>query len=171
MDNNRLRKLVFAALFTALCCVFTMYPKFPTPLGYIHGGDAFVVLAAFVLGPGWGAAAAGIGSALADVLSGYAQYALATFVIKALMSICAALILNAFKEKRGFATALLAGVAAEIVMILGYLGYEALLLGYGAAALGSVPTNCIQAAFGAVVGAAFFAALQKADFFRRYPLD
>ena len=46
MNGNK--KLIYAALFAALCCVITMYPKFPTLFGYIHAGDALVLLAAYV---------------------------------------------------------------------------------------------------------------------------
>lgn len=41
-----LKKLVMAALFAALACVATMSIKIPTPgtSGYIHPGDAIVIL-------------------------------------------------------------------------------------------------------------------------------
>ena len=58
MNGNK--KLIYAALFAALCCVITMYPKFPTLFGYIHAGDALVLLAAYVLGPVWGSFAAAL---------------------------------------------------------------------------------------------------------------
>ena len=72
MTGNK--KLIYAALFAALCCVITMYPKFPTLFGYIHAGDALVLLAAYVLGPLWGSLAAALGSSLADLMAGYVQY-------------------------------------------------------------------------------------------------
>ena len=50
-------------------------------------------------------------------------------------------------------------------MVLGYLAYEALVLGYGAAAVGGVPMNCIQGAFGVIAGAALYVALSKTKFF------
>lgn len=42
--------------------------------GYVNLGDCAVLMSAWVLGPLYGGAAAGIGSALADLLSGYAHY-------------------------------------------------------------------------------------------------
>ena len=79
-----LKKLVMAALFAALACVATMSIKIPTPgtSGYIHPGDAIVILAGVVLGPAWGFLAGGIGSAMADLLGGYFVYVPITFVIK-----------------------------------------------------------------------------------------
>ena len=59
MKDNTIKKLVFAALFAALSCAATMVIRIPTPIGgYIHAGDAVVLLSAFLLGPWWGAAAA-----------------------------------------------------------------------------------------------------------------
>ena len=89
-----LKKLVMAALFAALACVATMSIKIPTPgtSGYIHPGDAIVILAGVVLGPAWGFLAGGIGSAMADLLGGYFVYVPITFVIKGLVSLCSALL-------------------------------------------------------------------------------
>ena len=93
MKDKTVRKLVFAALFAALSCVATMVIKIPTPIGgYIHVGDAVVLLAGFLLGPWWGAAAAGLGSALYDLLAGGYDpgQALITFVSKFAMAwVCA----------------------------------------------------------------------------------
>lgn len=59
------------ALFAALACVATMSIRIPTPGtgGYIHPGDAIVILSGVVLGPGYGFLAAGIGSALSDLIA------------------------------------------------------------------------------------------------------
>ena len=47
MKDETIKKLVFAALFAALSCVATMVIRIPTPIGgYIHAGDAVVLLAA-----------------------------------------------------------------------------------------------------------------------------
>ena len=61
------------ALFAALACVATMSIRIPTPGtgGYIHPGDAIVILAGIILGPVYGMLAGGIGSALSDLIGGY----------------------------------------------------------------------------------------------------
>ncbi|MDY3079036.1 MAG: ECF transporter S component [Oscillospiraceae bacterium] len=166
MKDKTLKKLVFAALFAALACVATMVIKIPTPTGgYIHAGDAVVLLSAFILGPWWGAAAAGLGSCLADLLSGYALYAPGTFAVKFLVALVAGLLLGGRFIKNQFAKSLVAGIVGEVVMVLGYLVYEAFVLGYGAAALGGVPMNLIQGAFGVVAGSALYIALLKTKYF------
>lgn len=166
MKDSTLKKLVFAALFAALSCVATMVIKIPTPTGgYIHAGDAVVLLSAFLLGPWWGAAAAGLGSCLADILSGYALYAPGTFAVKFLVALVAGLLLSSKFIKKPLVRALFAGVVGEAVMVLGYLVYEAFVLGYGAAAIGGVPMNLIQGVFGVAAGAALYLALLKTKFF------
>lgn len=166
MKDKTIRKLVFAALFAALSCVATMVIRIPTPIGgYIHAGDAVVLLSAFLLGPWWGAAAAGLGSGLADLIAGYGLYVPGTFAIKFIVALLAGFLLGCKFVKSPLASAIIAGVIGEIIMVLGYLAYEALVLGYGAAAVGGVPMNCIQGAFGVIAGAALYVALSKTKFF------
>ena len=74
MTDSKIRKLVLAALMAALCTIMTMVIQVPSPMqGYVNLGDCAVLMSAWVLGPLYGGAAAGIGSALADQLSGYAH--------------------------------------------------------------------------------------------------
>ena len=168
MKDNTTKKIVFAALLTALACVATMIIKIPTPLGgYIHAGDAVVVLAGFLVGPVWGALAAGLGSALADVISGYVLYAPGTFVIKAVVALLAGWIIGTKLIKNEFAKALVAGIIGGIVMVGGYMLYEAVFMGFGVGAAANIPMNCIQGAFGAVAGAALYIALSKTNYFNK----
>lgn len=76
------KNLAFAAVFAALCFTGTFVIVIPLPYGYFNAGDVFVLLAGWCLGPVYGSVAAAAGSSLADVLSGFALYAPATFVIK-----------------------------------------------------------------------------------------
>ena len=162
MNDKMLGKLIFSALFAALSCGATMALRFPTPIGgYIHAGDAVVLLGAFILGPVWGAFAAGLGSFLADLLSGYALYAPASFVVKALVALVAGAILKSEMFKNKTVLAVFAGALAELVMVGGYLFYDGVVLKYGLAALGDIPSNLIQAVFGVIAGAALYKALEK----------
>ena len=78
------KTLALTAMFAALVTVSTAFIKVPAPLGYAHAGDAIVYLAACLLPPPFGFFAAGIGGATADLLSGYAVFALPTAIIKSL---------------------------------------------------------------------------------------
>ena len=75
MRNIKTLKLVQSALLAALCLLLTRVVTIPAPTGYVNLGDCAVLLSAWMLGPIWGGMAAGIGTMLADVLSGYASYA------------------------------------------------------------------------------------------------
>lgn len=93
---NNTRKYVLAGLMTALVLCLTFFIKVPVPYtsGYIHLGDSMIYLSVMILGPAYGAFAAGIGSMLADLLGGYAQYAIPTLIIKSFMALCMGLILK-----------------------------------------------------------------------------
>lgn len=162
MNQKKLQKLAVSALLAAIICVATFVVKIPSPAtnGYFNLGDCFVLLSGWLLGPVYGALAAGLGSALADILSGYAQYALPTFVIKALMAVVAYFIAKAIFRKPLFGK-ILGGIAAETVMVLGYFGYEAAILGYGLAAAGSIFSNVMQGIVGIIAGVAVTIAIEK----------
>lgn len=170
-----LRKTVLAALMAALCCVATMVITIPTPLtgGFINLGDCFVLLSGWMLGAGYGFAAAGIGSALADILLGYAHYAPGTFVIKGLMALVAALIFAAGRngsKQRSYLFRLLGAIAAEAIMIAGYFGYAGLILGKSwAVALTSVPDNAFQALIGIVASFALCGMIDLSASVRKAP--
>ena len=135
-----------------------MLIQIPTPTkGYVNLGDCLVNISAWLLGPAFGAAAAGIGSAMADVLSGYTLYAPATLVIKALMAAVSWAVYRAAVQKfRTFPSRILAAVAAEFIMSLGYFLFEALLSRSFAAAAVGIPANLVQGALGAALATAVY---------------
>lgn len=162
MSDKKIRKLVYCALLAALTCVATLVIQIPAPVsGYVNLGDCVVLLSAFFLGPWYGAAAAGIGSMLADLLSGFAIYAPGTLVIKAVMAIAAALLYRALPMKHSLVRAAIGGTVAEIIMIAGYLLYGALLMDSFAASLAGVPGNAVQGGVGLVLGVLLTEVLKK----------
>ena len=167
MTDMKLRKLVLAALFAALCTVMTMVIQVPSPMqGYVNLGDCAVLLSAWVLGPWYGGAAAGLGSMLADLLS-YPHYAPGTLVIKFTMAVAAAYIFEAMRERSGKLAAQLIGGAAAVIMVLGYFGYASLWLGKGLAAAASIPGNLVQGVFGIAAGIAVYAVLDRSHVLAR----
>lgn len=152
-EKNTVRKLVTSAMLAALVCVATMLIKVPSPLhGYMNLGDCVVLLCGFTLSPFYAFLAAGVGSALADVFSGYILYAPATFAIKGAVALCALGVLRLFgKNKAGIAPHVVSSVIAECVMIFGYFVFEGVLYGF-AASLVNIPANAVQGAFGVVLG-------------------
>ncbi len=147
---KKIRLAVLSSIFAAIICVSTLIIQIPIPAthGYVNPGDCFVIIAGIVLGPLYGALAAGLGSALADLIAGYAVYSPASFVIKALMAAAAFLIAGRSRKTIRFITA--AGIT-EIIMTAGYFLYEFFALGYSAAAVSGVPMNLIQGAAGIII--------------------
>ena len=143
------KQLAVAGVMAALVFVMTYLPKVPVPItgGYIHLGDGMIFLGAMLLGP-VGIASAAVGSALSDLVGGYMVYILPTFLIKGVMALVA---WKLYKPGNVLQTAL-AFILAEVVMVAGYFGYAALLLGKGIGAAASVPGNLVQGAVGLVAG-------------------
>ena len=160
--KRKIRVLVVSALFAALICVATMIIKIPTPLkGYINLGDCAVLLAGWLLPPGYSFLAAGIGSALADIFSGYFIYAPATFVIKGLTAVTAFLLFRVISRKtKDIISAAASGVASEIIMVAGYYIFEGFMYGFGASAVNILP-NVLQAAAGITLGVLLLGIFRK----------
>ena len=160
------KKLAFTAVMAALCMVATYALAFPFPsgIGYFNVGDIVVLLAGWLLGPIYGGLAAGLGSMMADLFLGFASYMPATFVVKGcvavvgwvLYSLCKKLIR---KDGVDFLPRAISGLVAELVMVLGYFAFEALVLGLGVGALASVTGNFLQGLCGCVGAVAVMSAL------------
>lgn len=173
--HSRGRALVLTGLFAALACVATLVIRVPSPTGgYMNLGDTVVLLGAYLLGPLYGAAAGGVGSALADLLGGYPLYAPATLVIKAVMALAAGGLYKVAR-RRGAPGTVLCGLMGELPMVAGYWLFDAVLLRGGgqafalslAGAAVGIPSNLVQAAFGVAASTVLAVALGKSGYVRR----
>ncbi len=148
------KKLVMAALFAALCCVATMSIKIPVPAtnGYIHPGDAMVILSGIFLGPIMGGLAAGIGSMMADLLGGYIVYVPITFTVKAVVAVVSYYAFHILTKKgaKMIVGCIAAGVCAAVIVTLGYFVCESFLYSASAAAASVIP-NVIQGLGGLII--------------------
>lgn len=160
--NTRAKKIVMCALMAALACVATMVIKIPSPLnGYINLGDCIVLTAGWMLPPAYGFLAAGLGSALADILSGYVIYVPATFAIKGLMAIIAYYVFKLFRNRVGnIPSRIVSAAAAEIIMALGYYVFEGFIYGFSAS-LVNMPANAVQGVAGLVIGVVLMKVFEK----------
>ena len=162
MLDKRIHRLVLAALFAALCTIMTLVIQVPSPMqGYVNLGDCAVLLSAWVLGPVWGGAAAGIGSMLADLLSGYAHYAPGTLAIKFAMALAAALMFRSLRRHSLVLAQAASGTASGLILVGGYFAYATLWLGKGLAAAASIPGNIVQALFGLIAAVLVYTALNR----------
>jgi len=151
--RSKTGKIVMTALMMACVCAATMLIKVPSPLkGYLNLGDCVVLMAGWILSPGYGFLAAGVGSALADLFSGYMTYVPATLLIKGLMALIVFACYKLMSKRLGsLVSQIIGGVIAEVVMVLGYFVFEGFLYGF-VPSLVNIPANCVQGAAGLVMG-------------------
>ena len=152
MKSNT-KKIVMAALMAALACVATMIIKIPSPLkGYLNLGDCVVLTAGWMLSPIYGFLAAGLGSALADLFSGYVVYAPATFLIKGCMALITYFGFRLLHKRiSDLPSRIISGTAAEMLMILGYFVFEGCMYGFGPSVV-NIPANAVQGIAGLIIG-------------------
>lgn len=147
------KNIVLFALFIALTVVMTIIIRIPIPFsqGYFNIGDSVLLLSSMLLGPGAGFFVGGIGSALADLLTGYSFYAPITFVVKGLEGLLCGWIFLKMNHTKPIIPALLAGVW----MAAGYFLGDWLLFGL-AAGIVAFPINLLQGIIGAGLASVFY---------------
>ncbi len=152
MKNLTTKKLVLTSLFMALTIVSTMFIRIPLPLGYVNLGDVFVLLSVFILGPIYGTFAAGVGSAVADLL-GYISYAPGTLIIKTAMALVAFFVYKGILKatKKAVIGEIVGGIVGAVVMAFGYFFYEILFFETATVAIVNVPWNLIQGGIGVIL--------------------
>ncbi|MDK2966585.1 MAG: hypothetical protein PWP53_2197 [Lacrimispora sp.] len=175
MNIKRTKKLVFSALMAALTTAATLVIHIPSFHGYIHLGDGMVLLSGILLGPVAGAAAGGIGSMMADLISGYAFYAPATFIIKALAAFFGGYLYRRFSNNRPNAhfqilPFLTAGIVCSSIVTGGYFIFE-LFVYNRAAAIINVPFNLVQNLFSLMVSGALLPFLLRSHEIRNLNLE
>lgn len=145
--------LLFTVLITALVRV-------PVPLDVTAGGrdagvyvtleDACAFLAALLLGGPWGALAAALGMAVADLIVGSYSYIIGTILIKGGM----ALFIGAFGARcSGWKQCFRAAFLAEAIMVAGYFVYDLTVFGQYLIAAYEIPLNLMQGLVCGAVGA------------------
>lgn len=147
------RQLTLTAMMTAFVFVATFVPKIPIPLGYAHLGDAAIFLAVMFCGRRVGIFSGVIGSALADLLSGFPIWILPTMFIKA----AEAEIFFRLHEKNF----LLGLIVASLIMTAGYTLTGAFLYDSLSAGLASTPGLLLKSAVNIFVVIILSAAIRR----------
>lgn len=158
------KRIAFMALFTALVTVATFVIQIPSPAGqgYINIGDTMIFLCAALFDPLFALVAGGLGSALADLFSGFAAYAPFTLAVKGLEGLFAALLVRLFKKtKMPFFVNCTASMAVGgLWMSVGYCLAETVMFGW-TLGVANMPYNLIQAGINLVLGVALATAFKN----------
>lgn len=162
--KTKTQKIVIAAMLAALTCIATMIIKIPSPLkGYLNLGDCVVLLSGWLLSPLYGFLAAGLGSGLADLISGYGVYVPATFIIKGVMALAAYFGFRFLQNKiTNVSARIVSGIVAELIMVFGYYVFEGLLYGFGVS-LVNIPANAVQGVAGLIIGTILIKIFEKSE--------
>ena len=153
MKNERnlgAKKLTQMALCMAVVCVSTMAIQIPIPLGYMHLGNCCILLVSVFFDRATGTIAGGVGSAMADLLSGYPQWIIPTLIIKGLMGYAIADVSkkDGKRAKLNSVRTLLATSLGIVIMIVGYTIFGAVLYGSVASGIAQVPGLTLEGVLG-----------------------
>jgi len=161
------KKIVVSAMMIAMVAVATMIIRIPTPAtqGYVNMGDALIFVSALLFGPKIGFIAGGLGSALADILAGYTNWAPWTFVIKGLEGFIAGFLVYRLSKSDNLIINIISLVVAGLWMAVGYFIASSIMYGT-AAALTDFPSNILQATAGIVVGLPLAKLLGRIDYIK-----
>ena len=162
-----IRRITLTALMSALIFVLTRTQLSVTPTGgYIHLGDAGIIFASLAFGPWVGMVAGGLGTALADITSGYAQWAIFSLLIHGLQGWAAGQLFDKLRQR--LLATILASAASLVIVVGGYFIAGTILEGT-AIAVGSLLPNTFQALGGSILGVPlYFAVLRAYPPLRRY---
>jgi uncharacterized membrane protein len=153
------RLLAATAIMTAVVFVLTRVIQVPTPVvGYIHLGEVGIFFSALAFGPLVGAVAGGVGTALADLTSPYAQWAIYSLIVHGLEGWLVGWLSRRLPGTGGSIAAIVVG---GLVVVAGYLLAGTILIGFGAA-LAEIPLNVVQVAIGGLVAIPLYAAVRRA---------
>lgn len=153
------KKIAFTGVFAAMVFVTTFFIKVPVASGYVHFGDALIYIGAGIIGGPWAMVAGAIGAGLADLIGGYAIYAPASIIIKALIVV--PFMLVAKKEDKLFnLKSVLMTIPSGVITVGGYFIADMII--DKSYAVIDIPGNVIQAVGSAVIFAVVAYALDKA---------
>lgn len=138
--------VAMSAVFAAAVAVATIAIAIPIGFGYLNFGEVAIYTAAFLFGEVVGALAGGIGSAVADVILGYALYAPITLVAKGIEGYVVGHYAGESTRSKVIAVA-----AGAPFMIVSYVLARAYFEGIPAAILQELPIDIVQAVVGLVI--------------------
>lgn len=167
--GTRMDARMIAAIGVMLAVVFVMTRFVQISIGaagYIHLGDIGIYVTAFLFGPIVGLVVGGVGTALADLQSGYAVWAPGSFVIHGIQAFIAGLI----AWRAGLPRMIIGVVVGGVIVVAGYFLYMWMFAGALdsgeesaiAFAVAAVWLNTVQVFVGAVVSIPVVMAVRQA---------
>jgi uncharacterized membrane protein len=162
-QNRNALKIAVTAVLTAVVVVFTMVVRIPTAKGYLNLCDVAICFIGFTFGPASAFIAAGLGTAIADLISGYAQWAPISFVVHGLEGLFIALIVRSTTQAdTSLVRKILAGIVCMATVSLGYFALASIFISTVAVAAAEIPGNLAQSGVGFILGLGVSEAVKRA---------
>ncbi len=154
------RTIALIAILTAVTIVFTLAVRIPfaPTRGYFTLADVGVYFTAFAFGPLVGFIVGGLGTGLADILGGYAHFAIWSFLIHGFQGLVAGYL----GYRHGWFGLIAGWLAGAAVMVAGYFLVELALYGFGPAASEATTVNLPQVLIGGLLAIGLLIAVRRA---------
>ena len=165
--NKSTKKIVLNGIMIALVCMATMVIQIPMPgtNGYINIGDSVIFISSILFGPITGMLSGGIGSMLADILSGYAHWAMFTLLIKGIEGYLVGILI---KNNITILKSIFSTLIGVLVMVIGYFLAGIVLKGSTLISLASVPGNLIQGTVSMLISILISNSLKKVKYINKF---
>lgn len=165
--NNKTKKIVLSSLMISLVCISTMTIQIPTPgtNGYVNIGDSIIFISSILFGPTIGMISGGIGSALADILSGYTHWALFTLIIKGFEGYLVGILI---KNNPNILKMIFSTLIGTISMVFGYFVAGGIIEGSFIVSLYSIPSNLIQGILSMAIAIPLTHMLEKISYVKSF---
>ena len=171
-EKDNAYRLTFVGVMAAMIYVVTFF-RFPLLGSKVHFANALCLLSGMLLGPWWGGAAAGLGSALYDALGGGYDFinVLITLVSKFAMGFVCGKLFAAWRDEFKPARTVFACVCGALTYVALYMlktyVYQRFVYGYPLETVGPVMVSklipsLINAGLAVVAAPVFYHALQPA---------
>lgn len=152
IEQRQIYVLVMSALMTAVVLATTLFTKIDMSIGYINLGDFVIMMISCIAPFKIAMIAAGLGSALADVLLGYPVYFFFSLIIK----MCEVVIIHYLMKHKVFKKwNIVPFVCAGVFMALAYGGANAMIYGdfntIFASVLSDLPQGLVSAGLATIL--------------------
>lgn len=169
MKTKTTRNITTNGLLIALVFISAKAINIPTAIGgVINLSDSIILTISLITTATNAAFIAGIGAFIAEFFSAYAIFSPATLVIKSLMAYISNKIYFSKIIKNNQVLMILAFVAAESIMIIGYFLYQAFVLNLGIATASlDIVNNLIQAGASIIIATLLFNIIKNFKFIKQ----
>lgn len=158
MDNKNVQKITILGLIIAFNIVLSNIVKIPIPAtnGFVNLVEAGIFIAAFLGGARSGFIVGGFSGLLLDLLAGYPQWMIFSFIIHGLEG----LIVGYFGYKKKLLSQIIGLTIGSLIMVIGYVLAGAILYNW-ASGVASIIGNIAQAVMGIILVLILIPTLKK----------